>query len=739
MRVRTTFCFPLLLKWLLHCSTRRVQQGLLCGAPTSVLFTGDCDCCLFVRWVCKGLKGIMQRDASEDDVSLFSRAFYPLMFSMPQWSALRVEVSGHRLQLRPSFLHQPQWCADEIRMWTLEHCATCKAQKRECLCASCALCNTSVGTGTRHHCRKCWRTVCGDCWTRERHTSFTLPKQKVCDDCAVLKALASTSSEHLKFGGLYLLRSVSELPRHCVSPKCEGLAYRLKCPLCSLPTVPTAPHAERLVKTDYFCCSKGSSSPCAKCADLRLRMNDVEHTFAAEELERFDTHFSFQSEGATVGLNSPSAEETAAAAYVRSLLHPELFFTSGMFLGAESEKATTEILLASLCASICYEYPAYPHTSLHYSDVPLAKCLVLRYCSQLYSLFEGPHRVVYVAFPGTHDARTAMTDLRFSRTTVTTWTTVHGGMTGSGRRVVSEGRVKLWEFKAHKGFYDESESLRKTFPAGMCRLYVEKGYRVVFTGHSLGGALAEFVALQHLIEDPRTFNAEAIRCVTFGAPLIGNTSLRRIVERCGWEKCFHHIVYRSDIIPRTACGTELPRDVRAAVEKGVRRAVDAVQGKLQSLWSNFKARAGRIADSDAAPADAALLSALDEAIEAGDAPVSDQPTLPPREIPIDSMNAILDGVGNRRKVFDCFGRYHFLFRTILSSPSSDDGDGSLGRDLRAAYDSSLDSNVSFEALKSSQKLKSDVRDHLMDSYNAALALLLRRPIARTAHVDPYAH
>ncbi|KAJ1274934.1 hypothetical protein BS78_05G097200 [Paspalum vaginatum] len=80
-----------------------------------------------------------------------------------------------------------------------------------------------------------------------------------------------------------------------------------------------------------------------------------------------------------------------------------------------------------------------------------------------------------------------------------------------------------------------------------------KGKAVVFTGHSLGGAIASLAALHYLCissSSSRWAPDPPVLCVTFGGPLLGNEALTRAILRERWGGNFCHVVSQHDIIPR---------------------------------------------------------------------------------------------------------------------------------------------------------------------------------------------
>ena len=80
-----------------------------------------------------------------------------------------------------------------------------------------------------------------------------------------------------------------------------------------------------------------------------------------------------------------------------------------------------------------------------------------------------------------------------------------------------------------------------------------RGKAVVFTGHSLGGAIAALAALHYLCisSSSSTFGpAPPVLCVTFGSPLLGTEALSRAILRERWGGNFCHVVSQHDVVPR---------------------------------------------------------------------------------------------------------------------------------------------------------------------------------------------
>ncbi|XP_057828236.2 lipase-like PAD4 [Cryptomeria japonica] len=75
----------------------------------------------------------------------------------------------------------------------------------------------------------------------------------------------------------------------------------------------------------------------------------------------------------------------------------------------------------------------------------------------------------------------------------------------------------------------------------------EQKETIVFTGHSLAGAIASLATLSVLEKHGRKFS---IFCVTFGSPLIGDNKFGQAIRKRGWDSKFCHVVLVHDIVPR---------------------------------------------------------------------------------------------------------------------------------------------------------------------------------------------
>nr|ABR45998.1 enhanced disease susceptibility 1 [Arabidopsis thaliana] len=92
---------------------------------------------------------------------------------------------------------------------------------------------------------------------------------------------------------------------------------------------------------------------------------------------------------------------------------------------------------------------------------------------------------------------------------------------------------------------------RTSFQASV-EMAVRSRKQIVFTGHSSGGATAILATVWYLekyfIRNPNVYLEP--RCVTFGAPLVGDSIFSHALGREKWSRFFVNFVSRFDIVPR---------------------------------------------------------------------------------------------------------------------------------------------------------------------------------------------
>jgi predicted lipase len=93
--------------------------------------------------------------------------------------------------------------------------------------------------------------------------------------------------------------------------------------------------------------------------------------------------------------------------------------------------------------------------------------------------------------------------------------------------------------QVHQGFYECYTSISKEVQ-DLIKIYSQSCKRILFTGHSMGGALAMLAATEAKIA------GREFRVITFGAPRLGSLSLRAYLN----ERVLR-IIARGDLVPKT--------------------------------------------------------------------------------------------------------------------------------------------------------------------------------------------
>ena len=100
---------------------------------------------------------------------------------------------------------------------------------------------------------------------------------------------------------------------------------------------------------------------------------------------------------------------------------------------------------------------------------------------------------------------------------------------------------------AHRGFLFRAKAVPITW---FYRLAKERGLRLVFCGHSLGGAVATLatVRLLHHLQKCGKENT-GITCIAFGSPAVGNPALRKFVKKQHWNAHIYNYTLKEDFVP----------------------------------------------------------------------------------------------------------------------------------------------------------------------------------------------
>lgn len=157
---------------------------------------------------------------------------------------------------------------------------------------------------------------------------------------------------------------------------------------------------------------------------------------------------------------------------------------------------------------------------------------------------------LYVALQGTKTGRDLFTDLNFWFSSV--WD--------------EDDAQSAHQLSAHRGFLDRSRHI----PAEALFAWAQQqGRRLIFSGHSLGGAVAVLCTLRLLRALGDHTGGASIRCITFGMPAIGNAALADHVSLRGWHHCFSSFVLPEDMVPRLMSAASAPARALATAEAQV--------------------------------------------------------------------------------------------------------------------------------------------------------------------------
>ncbi|ORC92369.1 putative class 3 lipase [Trypanosoma theileri] len=574
---------------------------------------------------------------------------------------------------------QPQWFSNEdpvvfrCPLAPSRTCASCSQPKENCKCRFCFSCNKVVGQrqSTRHHCRKCWRAFCSDCWTRECYVHMLGKPVKVCDNCAAPRAISfiGKNKGNNIMWGIYILQRAADLPRVCITPSCSSYTYGATCRKCGLPTVSTKPHEKRSIYISKI-----------GAMDAEMVVKYLEEKESSSRTSKVNLY------------TEDDVERSFRSCFPR-------FQELDAFQTIVSSQEAQDMLLSIVSATVSYEYRIAPNLALSLSDVPYSGLLKIIRSTPRFSVFEAPGKVRFISFPGTHDYRTLTVSMSWSRVVkqITphfvhgsvesyVWTTISDAapsaeVTSDNNDSLLDEFHKRLEFSLHAGFAREADECMSHIKM-LEYDFLQDGYRLVISGHSLGGAVAQIVALRLLMENPQLFKNK-LRCVSFGSPLVGNYQLAQFVEQNGWKSNFHHIVYRSDVIPRIFCADQMTHDLTEQLVQHF----NTLQTSLKQWISSFSGSNKKENPTE-------MMGKIDCSIRESEDPLEEE------------MTPVSANEHRKHRMFACFGHYHFLnFHGVN-------------------YSSTNDSETAFHTLKEGGGNGMNMGDHFLSSYNRAVMLHL---------------
>ena len=204
---------------------------------------------------------------------------------------------------------------------------------------------------------------------------------------------------------------------------------------------------------------------------------------------------------------------------------------------ADYQSRLTEPILSSFRGSPAVWSLVNPSNLLNVKDAATPYLLALTQHTDSPGLMapyrrdHGYGQTLWVVFAHTKDVRNVMADV-----------TVLGASTPIGQ--------------IHAGFYAKVASiaahLQRFAEESQCSIAPgsTQPLRLIFTGHSLGGALAQACCL-HLLAAGGVVGGSQyqIGSISFGNPYVGNGNVREFVEQRGWSDRLLSVVNKDDIVP----------------------------------------------------------------------------------------------------------------------------------------------------------------------------------------------
>jgi hypothetical protein len=151
----------------------------------------------------------------------------------------------------------------------------------------------------------------------------------------------------------------------------------------------------------------------------------------------------------------------------------------------------------------------------------------------------------------------------------------------------------LPELKLHQGYVARAVVV----PAEqLWRLATARGKRLVFTGHSMGGAIAHLCTLRLLNQLPEDLHY-TVRSIGFATPLLGEAAVAEAIAEKGWAKALKNYLVPEDWVP-DAMNLWQPHVILDAVTHG------ATSNSMSSTTANANANEAAVAATTAAAVEA---------------------------------------------------------------------------------------------------------------------------------------
>lgn len=478
-------------------------------------------------------------------------------------------------------------------------CSWCGIHMRVCICGNCSVCNcVTLSINSMKHCTYCRSPVCEGCIAPLISSSDAESKTYRCTLCAapaaILAVHASACGERKAsfHWGLYTLLSTSPAPRGCVNPACtQPLSFRTECPSCKVPTVPSSLFSAVLPHQDPLTPSVVAASTLSALERIHQEeQRDRVGSMSEEEVMDFLQRVFPSSPQWYHALCDPPQQ-----------IPPESPLTTSMVVACCTVAATVADAPAALTGSC-----------LHMCDHPISTLLSLYRTNELYSIYNFPGSVRFVAFKNPNWS-SMISRLGSGVSKKEVWSTadyesptvMRSPSPSSSSFNVSGASKLLFQFDVLSSVADQLESeLMKELIAELIAAR-EDGSEIVLCGHSWGGGLATFVMLSLLLNSLSSVmnrsGSLGVRCVTFGSPaIVAGEQLLTYVESAGWNASFHHCVYRTDLMSRFYLRETYLKPVESSSQFTmtgvVADAVDWLDAQQPLLFSGVR---GDVADTHA--------------------------------------------------------------------------------------------------------------------------------------------
>ncbi|KAI8897178.1 Alpha/Beta hydrolase protein [Globomyces pollinis-pini] len=165
-------------------------------------------------------------------------------------------------------------------------------------------------------------------------------------------------------------------------------------------------------------------------------------------------------------------------------------------------------------------------------------------------------KIVIASFRGSSNVQNWLNNIQVWISSVDDWGVVTPALLEDGNKLVPS------KAKVHAGFEKGYLSIRTEIQRCVQSLAVKyPTYKIIFTGHSLGGALATMAAAD-FVENFGVSYGDRISLYTYGQPRVGNREWAEYVQKLPFASRMYRIQHRRDIV------VQFPAQVMKYVHSG---------------------------------------------------------------------------------------------------------------------------------------------------------------------------